>query len=59
MDDLTFVSQTSANDAGDYTMIFKDADGNLHPFKCNLFAQMKALMKSTESGAKILKQLGH
>ena len=37
MEDLIFVSQTPADDAGDYTMTFKDVDGNLHTFECNLF----------------------
>ena len=37
MDKLIFVSQTPADDAGDYTMTFKDADGNLVHIKCNLF----------------------
>lgn len=37
MEDLIFVSQTPADDAGNYTMRFKDADGNLHVFQMNLF----------------------
>lgn len=37
MEGLTFVSQTPADDAGNYTMRFQDADGNLHVFDCNLF----------------------
>ena len=37
MDNLIFVSQTPADDAGDYTMTFKDTDGNFHVFQMNLF----------------------
>jgi hypothetical protein len=57
MDNLIFISQTPADDAGDYTMRFQDTDGNFRVFHLNLFNLAKVLMESTESGAKILKSL--
>jgi len=37
MDNLIFISQTPADENGDYTMTFKDADGNFRVFQMNLF----------------------
>ena len=37
MEDLIFISQTPADDAGNYTMTFKDTDGNFRVFHMNLF----------------------